>query len=558
MFLAKIRILQELALTLSRLEQYNLTQLILFPVSPFLIIKQMAYSILKRLSFGPTPSSLETFKQMGLEAYLEEQLHPDPKEDQILLKKLAQFRFDDAEPAYKGKGFEYLDAPAPKLWKLLEKENDALHALPSAEVFMVTCLRAAYSKWQLQERLVQFWHNHFNVSIETSEQVAVSFPLYDKVMRTHCLGNFRDFLEAVAQSPSMLFYLNNATSRASPANENFARELLELHTLGKKRYWNDRYEHWKEVPGATTGLAEGYIDDDVYEAARAFTGWTIADGAWTEGGDKPNTGEFIYLEAWHDHYQKRILGVEFESHQGPLKDGQQVLDLLAYHEGTAQFVCYKLCQYLVQDAPNEALVAAAVQTWQTQQKAPDQLRQVIRTIVLHASFQTALNQKVKPPFDLFISTVRQLELPFKPNIRLRWILNDMGYPIFTWPSPAGYPNQSSYWLNSSMMLRRWNLFPTLLLHEWHYLVQFDLEQHQQQANTPLESSQAIVEFWIHRILGEDAPKITPPQKTQLVQLLLREERGPNDPLLTYSKEDKKYLLGQLVCAIFMAPPFQYY
>ena len=204
---------------------------------------------------------------------------------------------------------------------------------------VATWVRAVHSKWQLREVLADFWHNHFNVNAEHDDgRIAAMFPAYDRdVIRKHALGNFRQFLEAVAQSRAMLAYLNNAASRASPANENFARELFELHTLGRDHYLNHLYNRWRDVPGAAEGRPAGYIDQDVYEAARAFTGWTIADGTDSEPRRhaSPTPAQFHYYDGWHDNYQKRVLGAEFDPNQPPLADGRRVLDLVAFHPGTA-------------------------------------------------------------------------------------------------------------------------------------------------------------------------------------------------------------------------------
>ena len=218
-----------------------------------------------------------------------------------------------------------------------------------------TLLRAIHSRWQLREVLVDFWHNHFNVNAAGDQAVNVALPAYDRVIRSHALGNFREFLEAVATSPAMLVYLNNRSSRAGSANENYGRELFELHSLGRDAYLNDLYNRWRDVPGALKGSPAGYIDQDVYEAARAFTGWTIEDGAGLGGGKTlPATGRFTYVEAWHDNYQKRVLATDFDPFQPPLADGRKVLDLIAAHPATARFVCTKLCRRLVSDTPSDA------------------------------------------------------------------------------------------------------------------------------------------------------------------------------------------------------------
>lgn len=183
-------------------------------------------------------------------------------------------------------------------------------------------------------------------------------------MRRHALGNFRALLGEVAQSPTMLYYLNNASSRASPANENYARELLELHTMGVANYLNDQFDNWHDVPKAEDGLAVGCIDQDVYEVARAFSGWTVGDGGWLDAGtDKPVTGAFFYATLWHDPYQKRVLGVEFEANAAPMSDGEKVLDMLAAHPATARFVTEKILRRLGLENPRAALKARVAEVF---------------------------------------------------------------------------------------------------------------------------------------------------------------------------------------------------
>ncbi len=181
-------------------------------------------------------------------------------------------------------------------------------------VACATAIRAVHSRWQLREVLVDFWHNHFNVNAVGENLVAVALPTYDgEVIRRHALGNFREMLEAVAKSAAMQIYLNNRSSRGGAANENFARELFELHTLGRPAYLNALYNRWRDVPGALDGRPQGYIDQDVYEASRSFTGWSIEDGVGIGGGRRlPMTGKFTYVENWHDNYQKSILARDLD------------------------------------------------------------------------------------------------------------------------------------------------------------------------------------------------------------------------------------------------------
>lgn len=512
----------------------------------------MNRKILNRIGFGANTASLDRLTKLGFKSYVEEQLNPSEKEAPILVAQRKKFKFVQDELGIKGQPFHYIHAELSELWELTK--NEEKQTLPAAEVIIHTWLNAIYSPWQLREIMVHFWHNHFNISVHADERIAATLPLYDReVIRKNCFGNFRTFLEDVAKSQAMLLYLDNASSRASPANENFARELFELHTLGKDNYLNHLYNKWREVPGATEGKAQGYIDEDIYEAARAFTGWTIADGAWTENGDKPNTGAFLYLEKWHDNYQKRILGVEFDSNQAPLSDGQKVLDLLAFHEGTARFLCTKLCIRLIADQPPESIVNKAVKTWIKHQESPQQIQAVLQTILLSEEFMDSLGSKVKNPFELLCSMIRTLDLDFMPNLNLQWMLQQMGYHLFSWATPTGHPDQASYWLNSSMMLKRWNSMPSILFDNWHKMTFFDVDTLIPES---VKSTQEIVQFFITKILGS-SKALPVEQQQQLIHILLRENKTEDEPPLTYSKEDRAYRFAHIVVLILMSPPFQY-
>jgi len=295
-----------------------------------------AYLLLAKLGYGADEWSLARIKELGIDGYVEEQLKPDDSKDELLNQKLNQlsYRIDydyidksgSRKVVRENRPYRLIHQSIAELWPLYSDSVPYPEKIYVAkQVFGATILRGVYSKWQLRELLADFWHNHFNVSINSDDRVAIAFPVYDReVIRRNCLGNFRQMLEDVAKSVCMQFFLDNASSKASPANENYARELFELHTMGAGSYLNHLYNKWREVPGALEGNPEGYIDEDVYEAARAFTGWTIADGSadW-KGGHFPNTGAFHYFEQWHDNYQKRVLGVEFSPNQAPMADGKK-------------------------------------------------------------------------------------------------------------------------------------------------------------------------------------------------------------------------------------------
>lgn len=423
---------------------------------------------LNRLSFGATSGTREAFAGSGPEAWLEAQLAM-PAEDAGLAVRLATARL---RIAYEAGGdangrwaaadelrpLAALTAEPAELLPLLDWDRAMAYAersRPADEVISASLIRAVHASAQLREVMTQFWHDHFNVHAQKDEFVSVFFPAYDAGLRAQALGNFRELLGHVAKSPSMLVYLTNDESRASPANENFARELLELHTLGAGRYWNDRYRAWDAVPGAAAGLAEGYLDEDVWEVARCFTGWTVGDGRWVaEGEATPKTGRFAYVEAWHDPYQKRVLGRAFPSHQAALADGEAVLDLLATHPGTARFVCEKLARRLLADAPDPGLVERLAGVFLAASGAPDQIAQVIRALVADPAFAATPPGKLRRPFEFLAALLRATgaEVASTEN-GWAWELSRAGWLQHSYPPPTGHPDRAEAWASGVVLLR---------------------------------------------------------------------------------------------------------
>lgn len=521
-----------------------------------------SYDLLNRVTYGPTPAARQQLEQMGWEKWVEWQLKGG--EDEEWEQRVKAFRY---EMEFGREGREkvrevpletyFLDTPGLLgTLKGQEEPPDSLLRRPAFETFLVTWLRQLHSQWQLREIIVEFWHNHFNVSIDAHDAIPLLFPVYDRdVIRRHAFGNFRAFLEATAKSPCMLYYLDNAFSKSGPANENYARELFELHTLGAENYFNHLYDEWRQVPGAWEGKAEGYIDEDVYEAARAFTGWTVGDGEeHADGVVFPETGEFHYYDQWHDHYQKRVLGVEFKSHQGPMADGHKVLDLLAYHPGTAHFVCTKLVRWLVADEPPETLVQAAVDTWMAHQQAPDQIERVVRTVLLAPEFQQYLGQKVKRPNVLISSIVRTTETTASPNEGLFWLLRQMGYQQFSWAPPTGHPDNSAYWLNTEMMLKRWNTVPIVMV--------ADLEEDEGVIETAfadrtpdvMDSGGKLIDFWSEKVLGKKPPEAI---REDLERVWMEDMEGASVAYVREHHPDGfEFKLRQMISLLAMSPDFQ--
>jgi uncharacterized protein (DUF1800 family) len=262
--------------------------------------------------------------------------------------------------------------------------------------------------------------------------------------------------------------LSNHSSRAGAANENYARELFELHTLGRENYLNDHYDRWKDVPGAKDGNPVGYIDQDVYEAARAFTGWTIEDGAGIDNVRKlPATGKFTYVENWHDGYQKRVLATDFDPFTPPMADGRKVLDLIAEHPATIRHMSRKLCVRLIGPYPPEALIGRVAAAWQKTVHAPDQIAQMVRLIVLSPEFAQSRGSKVKRPIALMASFVRMMGYDFTPTEGIYNQMAAAGQRLFSWPTPTGLPDNNAIFLGSNAMRNRWNMLLGLAQNWWN-------------------------------------------------------------------------------------------
>jgi uncharacterized protein (DUF1800 family) len=425
---------------------------------------------LNRLTFGATPEALKQIAEMSREGWLDRQLSL-PATDPGLDERLAAARLRITYPEGRdedGNTWAALDESRPlsllkadpaDLVRLLDwgpgnGMDFSERARPAQEVIAAAPIRAVHAEAQLREVMTQFWHDHFNVYSGKNESTAVFFPAYDSTLRDHAFGNFRVLLGEVARSPAMLYYLNNADSIASPANENYARELLELHTLGARNYLNDRHQNWKEVPGAEAGLAEGYLDLDVYEVARAFTGWSVGDGRWlAEGEEAPRSGRFHYVQRWHDPYQKRILGREFPPNRAPMQDGEEVLDMLARHPGTAAFVTEKIARRLLADDPDPALVQRLTELFLTHAEAPDQVAQVIRALVLSPEFN-APPTKLRRPFEFLMALYRAAGATIEnPENAYHWQLSRAGWRQHDFGPPTGHSDRLAAWTGASSLNR---------------------------------------------------------------------------------------------------------
>ena len=342
-----------------------------------------------------------------------------------------------------------------------------------AELQASRILRAVYSERQLQEVMVDFWTNHFNVFANKGADRWL-LTSYDRdTIRPNALAKFSDLLEATAKSPAMLFYLDNFQSVTPDAggagrpgifrpqqqqqrqrrgiNENYARELMELHTLG--------------VDG-------GYTQQDVQEVARCFTGWTIfqprggaaavaavAPGAGERNGRlreamQRTAGTFFFNPRAHDDGEKMVLGHKIPA-GGGMKDGLMVLDILAHHPSTAKFIATKLVRHFVSDNPPPALVDRVAATYK---KSDGDIREMLKTIFFSKEFNSpeAYRAKIKRPFELVVSAIRTLGADTNGGPGTHQWIARMGEPLYGFQTPNGYSDSAESWVNTGGLLERMN------------------------------------------------------------------------------------------------------
>ena len=453
---------------------------------------------LNRLTFGPRPGDVEAVRKMGLKKWIDQQLHPDriaenpelaqrlqpldslhmsaaeiatnypprvvvqamskgllplPQDPEARQRVQLQVQRLEAQQKANGQGKggdplkqamrqQVLDTTDPVERRKLVADRTPQQAL-AYDLNEAKLYRAIYSNRQLEEQMADFWFNHFNVYMDKgADRILIS--TYERdALRPHVFGKFRDLLEATAQSPAMLFYLDNWQSvspnrvpagarfpkqkakQARGLNENYARELMELHTLG--------------VDG-------GYTQDDIVQAARCFTGWTIS---------QPNRGgEFMYNDRVHDKGEKTVLGVKIPAGGGK-DDAEKVLDILARHPSTARFISTKLAKKFVADDPPPALVDRMVKTFHD---TDGDIRAVMSTMLESKEFfsEGAFRAKVKTPLELIVSAVRATDAQVDFAIPLATQIAQLGQPLYRKIEPTGYSSANSEWVNSAALLARMN------------------------------------------------------------------------------------------------------
>ena len=406
---------------------------------------------LRRMTFGPTPEMFDKARRFGLDAFIEDQLSPESIPDPGIGSLLQPFSTLNMTVA------ERLQ---------LERKSQS-----EKELIEATILRQWHSRRQVFEMMVEFWGNHFCIYIGKNLCQVMKTDDDQNVIRPHALGKFRDLLHGSAKSPAMLIFLDQAESLGESPNENYARELLELHTVG---------------------VESGYSHHDVAELARVLTGWTVS-GARNR---KMEPGIYFFNPDIHDNGEKHVMDLMISP--GGEEEGLTILDMLARHHSTAQFVSKKLARRFISNQPDPALVDALAQVFI---QSDGDTRQILRALLNSESFKTSAGQKFKKPLDFFISALRVTNTTTDGNSRkLLEHLRQLGQLPFSWQLPDGYPDTADYWATTSGLLDRWN-FGFLLVSNVIRGAEVNLNTLTKDA----ASAEDVVDVLSLRFLGERLP-----------------------------------------------------
>jgi uncharacterized protein (DUF1800 family) len=475
---------------------------------------------LSRLAFGARPGDVERVKAIGVAAWIDRQLDPRRLDDRAaeqalatlptLTMSIAELQREYPRPSPREKNADPQMSPR-ELNREPAPEKRPIRIV--AEMQAARLVRAIESERQLEEVMVDFWFNHFNVHAAKGE-VKWYLTSYERdVIRPNALGKFGDLLRGTATHPAMLFYLDNWLStrpdftvpfgpnrgRRAGLNENYARELMELHTLG---------------------VGGGYSQQDVTEVARAFTGWTI---------DHPrDAARFVFRPRMHDRAAKTILGTRLAAGGGQ-DDGQRVLSLLLHHPSTARFIATKLVRRLVADEPPPTLVERVAATF----RATDgDITAMLRTIVASPEFWApeARRAKIKKPFEYVASAVRAVggHVDARAGFALARSVAEMGEGLYGSQPPTGYPDRAEAWVNAGALLARLNFALALTQHRLSG-VALDLSPLAVDRTAPDVALDRLLDGLLH---GDASPQTRAVLTAQLTNSEIRrqtpDDRGPAD------------------------------
>ncbi len=375
-------------------------------------VREVERTLLRRATMGPNAADYARIESIGYSAWLNEQLNFESLDDTELEDAL-----NEALPTL---------SMSPQL---LYSNYDDNPFIPILELWVATVYRALYSPRQLFERLTIFWSDHFSIDVFGDYQYMLKPVDNRDVVRAHALGTFPELLSASAHSASMLIYLTNDSNDKAFPNENYARELMELHTMGADN---------------------GYTETDVKEVARCVTGWTWNDPYRGLG----KIGDFRFSRFTHDTGTKKVLGRTIPA-GGGIEDGERVLEILVKRKETAEFIATKLLRYLWGYEPTAPAVRKVKRVFQ---QTGGNIRSMVRAALSETRMQTA-SPKLKRPFHLAVSSLRALGADVGNPFGVLDHLADAGHELFAWTPPNGYPDSAEYW--SGFVLPRWNFAANL-------------------------------------------------------------------------------------------------
>ena len=472
---------------------------------------------LNRVTFGARDTDVALAQSMGWTAWVEDQLAPPADNDAAMTshlnKQVMHIEYAASNPAQttgtwaainEDRGLNYLYAATPILWNVATKAGVSIsfneRTRIRQELAAATWIRNTHSRYQLREFMVDFWHNHFNIGKNENELATALLPVYDRtVIRPHAFGNFRAMLEATSTSSSMMLYLDNWVSNATTPNENYSREIMELHTLGGTSYLGTVDP--TTVPKGYYGFATGFTDQDIAQASRALSGWTVQAGQRFSGVTLPSTGEFTFNPPQHNTQAKTLLGLNVTSVVSDLNQGRMLLNMLAFHPATAAFVVGKLAWRIFGDTPPQEVIDRGVKAWLSNQLAADQMGHVLRAMLLDGTeVMSAPVAKVRRPYERILALFRTTDIVVNASATMTTLLDPLNDGLFAWQAPNGRPDTNAYWLATGATVATWNLLFQLLSNT--AIVTALTVQTPQSARG---SATGVVEYWVGRMIGAALP-----------------------------------------------------
>ena len=520
---------------------------------------------LNRVTFGARDVDEAYAQQIGWSNWVAEQLAAPAGDDPALAAFLANQTMpisygassSTTNPGWPAvtevRPLNYLGASTTDLWALEAGNNSSVS--PS-EVYRVrqelaaaTWIRNTQSKWQLREFMTDFWHNHFNIGKNAHETATVELPIYDaQVIRPNVFGNFRQLLGAVANSTSMMIYLDNWLSKASVPNENYSREVLELHTLGAGVYHGVVSD---ETPATQSGdyvATSGFTDADVTQASRCLSGWTVSNGQYAGMGRVlPIDGSFAYNPLMHNTTAGMFMGVDMSQITGSMAQGNAVLDIAGYHPATAAFIVNKLAVRLFGDTPPPAVIQRGLATWMAAQEAPDQIAQVLTAMLVDGNeIGTSPAQKLRRPYEHLMALFRTTDAVVNASTLMTSAFDPVTDFLFAWLPPNGRPDYNAYWLSTGAIMAMWNNAMT-----WQAMSQIQTSLSAQTPATVRNLPEATIEYWVARMVGFSLSSAG-------MQGLLADQAGTNGTAyILATGADAESSFRRLIGLISQAPEFMY-